>query len=126
MIDHHNNNNNNTNTSTNATPFDPLLENQDQELLFFKELGLRRYHRIQINTTKSKWIGSLLLIFSISFGLIFIYAAIISKLLPETGIGILDAIKNDEYFCYLIPLSIIPTYAVIYLNWVAITHFTHN
>ena len=101
-------------------------EQGDQELLLFKELGLRRYHRIQINGTKSKWIGSMILVFSISFGLIFLYSAIISKLLPDTGIEILDVIKNDYYFCYLIPLSIVPTYAVIYLNWVAITHFTQN
>jgi hypothetical protein len=102
-----------------------MKEEFDHELVF-KKLGLRRYHRIQINAGKTKWIGYVLLISSIGFGLLLFYAIILSKLLPETGIYALDAIKHDEYFCFLIPLAVVPTYIVIYLNWVAMTHFIQN
>ena len=61
-----------------------------------------------------------------AFGAIFLYTAIISKLLPDTGYFVIDFIKHDYYFCYLIPLSIVPTYAVVYLNWLAMRHFEQN
>jgi hypothetical protein len=37
-----------------------------------------------------------------------------------------DFIKYDEYFCYLLPLSILPTYLILYLNWLAMRHFEQN
>lgn len=98
----------------------------DREAALFRELGLRRQPSRFHFTSKTKWFGYLLLIGSLLFGFIFFYAAIFSKLLPDTGIYVLDVIKYDYYFCYLIPLSIIPTYAVIYLNWLSMNHFVQN
>jgi hypothetical protein len=96
-----------------------------EESSLFHELGLRRYHR-HVSTAKSKWTGYVLLLFSLSFGGAFLYASIISKALPDSGIYLIDAIKYDYYFCYLIPLAIIPTFLVIYLNWLTVSHFVQN
>jgi len=54
------------------------------------------------------------------------YAGVISKFLPDTGIILLDDIKYDYYYCYLVPLTILPTYMVIYLNWLSMKFFEFN
>lgn len=60
------------------------------------------------------------------FGVCFLYGAVLSKHIPQTNIYILDQMKKDAYFCYLIPLLIVPTYIVIYLNWLSMKLFQHN
>ena len=96
----------------------------DQEDLF-KELSLRRYSQMRI-TPSIRLFGYGLICSSIAFGVIFLYAILVAKLMPDTGYKILDWVKSDRYFCYLIPLAILPTYAIIYLNWLSITHFVRN
>ena len=91
-----------------------------------RELGLRRQSTRLHFTGRSKWIGYLLMGSSFFFGFLFFYAGFLSKIFPYTQIYILDQIKDDYYFCYLIPLSIIPTYMVLYLNWLSRVHFVQN
>ena len=62
----------------------------------------------------------------IFFGVSFVYAAFISKFMPDTGVLILDFIKEDFYFCYLFPLLLLPTYIVVYINWLAMKFFKNN
>lgn len=59
-------------------------------------------------------------------GAAYFYSAIISKFMPDTGFFILDAVKHDSYFCYLIPLMILPTLIVVYLQWLSMTLFQHT
>ena len=59
-------------------------------------------------------------------GAVYFYSAIISKFMPDTGYFILDAVKYDNYFCYLIPLMILPTLIVVYLQWLSMTLFQHT
>ena len=48
---------------------------------------------------------------------------VLSKLFPRTGIEILDAVREDRYYCFLIPLTIVPTMIAVYLNWVGMMFF---
>ena len=65
---------------------------------------------------------SAMLIFSIS-----LYAFIISKFfMPYTGNRILDWIKDDEYYCCLIPSTMISSVLFMYINWVAMKYFRHS
>jgi phosphatidylinositol glycan anchor class Y biosynthesis protein len=91
----------------------------------FKNLGLRHFGRMQVPQGIGNY-GRLITIGSIAIGLVFLYTALLSKLLPDTGFPAIDFIKHDYYFCYLLPLSIVPTYMVIYLNWLAMRHFEQN
>ena len=53
-----------------------------------------------------------------------LYAFVISKFfMPYTGNKILDWIKDDEYYCCLIPATIINTLIFTYFNWVAMKYF---
>ena len=70
--------------------------------------------------------GYILFFISISFFIISIYAIIISKKLSYTGNIYLDAIKDDEYYCYLLPLLIPITIIAVYLNWLGLKFFKHN
>ena len=97
-----------------------MMNNEDN----FKSLGLRNIFFIPKHS--SYYIGHTIIVFFVSIGCLFIYAAFISKLLPDTNNSFLDSIKHDYYFCYLIPLSILPTYSVLYLNWLAMRHFEQN
>lgn len=92
----------------------------------FDDLELRNIHDLKIENAHLGFYGYLIIAMSCFCGSLYLYAAFISKLLPDTGAVVLDMIKNDYYICYLIPLIIPPTYAVIYLNWLSIRHFEQN
>lgn len=68
----------------------------------------------------------LLILLSVLFGSFFIYAILVSKMTPESGIYILDLIKYDHYYCYILPLLIIPTYFMIYVYWLCYNLFENN
>jgi H+/Cl- antiporter ClcA len=70
--------------------------------------------------------GYVLFIFTIVSFVVFLYATIISKLLPDTNYKILIWIKYDHYYCWLIPTTIPVTYLFIYLNWMSLKFFRHN
>ena len=91
----------------------------------FQSLGLRHFGRLSL-PKNIDYYGYATTCFFAAIGIIYLYTAFVSKLLPDTGYFILDFFKYDYYFCYLFPLSIIPTYAVIYLNWLAMRHFEQN
>ena len=56
-----------------------------------------------------------------------LYAFIISKLfMPYTGNKILDWIKDDEYYCCLIPCTMLSTVIFMYFNWVSMKYFRHS
>mmetsp|Transcript_5628 Transcript_5628/g.5829 ORF Transcript_5628/g.5829 Transcript_5628/m.5829 type:complete len:103 (-) Transcript_5628:157-465(-) len=94
---------------------------------FFAELGLRDFssNKPQCNASH-QFYGFGAFLSSTLFGLLYLYAAFISKLLPHTGYIFLDFWKNDYYYCFLIPLLILPTFVVIYLNWLCMRCFEHN
>jgi phosphatidylinositol glycan anchor class Y biosynthesis protein len=98
------------------------LPSQEQ---LFKDLGLRHIAHMQVSPTL-RLKGFFIMFSSVILFFFFLYAVIISKLLPYTGWSLLDMVKDDHYFCYLMPLIILPTYSVIYLNWLAISHFQQN
>ena len=55
-----------------------------------------------------------------------IYALIVSKLfMPYTGHVVIDWIKDDEYYCVLIPILIPVTVVFMYLNWLSMKFFKH-
>ena len=54
------------------------------------------------------------------------YSILISKLLmPETGHIILDWIKNDMYYCCVVPCYIMCMLPIIYFNWASMKYFRH-
>lgn len=88
----------------------------------FKELGLRN----RISPVANVGIGLVVFLASILVGILYVYAAFVSKLLPETGIFLIDWIKQDTYFCYLIPLALPTAYVFIYINWLSLRVFENN
>ena len=108
--------------------------NQNEQLGRFEYLGLRNFskssgsgrHFDQQGTRVSLLMAYNIIILSIATVTVYIYAAFISKLLPDSGVWILDMLKKDSYFCYLIPLLVLPTYIVVYLNWLCMQIFQHN
>jgi phosphatidylinositol N-acetylglucosaminyltransferase subunit Y len=54
------------------------------------------------------------------------YAVVLSKILPRFDVWILDAIKDDEYYCILLPMTIVPSILVLYLNWLGMKFYRHN
>lgn len=90
-------------------------------------LGVRQLDKIHVQNYK--FLGTLcktIILVLVCGGTLFLYAAIISKFIPNTGNKFLDAIKRDVYFCYLLPLMTLPTIAVIYLKWLTMTLFKYN
>ena len=65
-------------------------------------------------------IGALIFIWST-------YSMIISILLmPYTGIHILDWIKDDEHYVFLVPSLVVTVMVFAYWNWVSMKFFRHN
>jgi len=89
----------------------------------FKELGLRGR---QPPAAANVWVALAVIFLSVSLGVLYVYAAFVSKLLPVTGIFLLDWIRQDTYFCYLIPLALPTSYIFIYVNWLSLRVFENN
>lgn len=109
-----------------AQPVSMLESEHDLEHLL-NNLHVRRIN--SINVTDFKHIEQkcrLTIVFSVVISLVYFYAAFISKMLPYTGYFILDSMKDDYYVCYLLPLMIVPTIVVVYLEWLSMTFFQHN
>lgn len=51
---------------------------------------------------------------------------LICKSFSESTNSFILTIQNDDYYCYLLVLMIIPTYAIIYLNWLCMKVFQTN
>ena len=55
------------------------------------------------------------------------YSMIISKIfMPYTGNKILDWIKDDEHYIFLVPSMVVTTMIFAYWNWVSMKFFRHN
>ena len=74
-----------------------------------------------------KLIGIQLVSGSVFLWGLLVYAIVISKSLPHTANGFITTnIRNDHYYCYLLPLAIPSTILFIYLNWVGMKFFRNN
>jgi hypothetical protein len=51
---------------------------------------------------------------------------VVAKFMPETGYPLLDFFRHDEYYCYVVPLTILPSLIALYLNWVSIEFYKHG
>jgi hypothetical protein len=50
----------------------------------------------------------------------------LAKAMPATGLGVLDFLRDDYYYAYLLPLCIPTTILGMYLNWVSMKIFRSN
>lgn len=92
-----------------------------------KSLGVRDLNKVRLDDINYlKQVCKATIILTVLILCIFIYSSILSKYLPDTGNVILDWIKYDQYFCYLLPLLVLPTLAVVYLSWLSLSLFNHN
>ncbi len=108
------------NTTINSLPTTRLRSEA-----MFTRLGLRHFGRLHYSY-QSKYYGYVMMAISIIIGFIFLFATIVSKHIPETGMITIDSIRDDRYFCYLIPLSLLPTFFTRYVSWLAKQHFHQN
>jgi hypothetical protein len=73
---------------------------------------------------------------SLLFLSFFLYSIVLAKLLPlpsssslepsERRRGWMDLVRDDEYFCLLLPLTLAPATVLGYLNWLAIEFYRAN
>lgn len=61
--------------------------------------------------------GYLILVATFITFVVSLYAILISDFVPLTGNRILDAIKEDQYYCLLVPISIPVTVYTVFFNW---------
>ncbi len=79
------------------------------------------------------WLGGWVIVLgSLLFLSFFLYSIVLAKLLPtgpSDGERIrrwMDLVRDDEYFCLLVPLTLAPATVLGYLNWVAIEFYRAN
>lgn len=53
------------------------------------------------------------------------YTIMVAKFIPMTGVPLLDFFREDHYFCYLLPLTFVPTFALLYFNWITLELYKH-
>ena len=54
------------------------------------------------------------------------YSIVISKLImPRTGHALLDWVKDDTYYCCIIPCYFGCMLPFVYLNWLSMKYFRH-
>ncbi|KAJ1652439.1 hypothetical protein IWQ61_007227 [Dispira simplex] len=75
--------------------------------------------------TTQAW-GYILLFSTFMFFVVGMYTTVVAKLLPATGNRILDAIRTDHYYCYLVPLTLTVAFYTVIWNWLGMKIFRHN
>ena len=66
------------------------------------------------------------LVFSLASLLVLFYWLVLSKVLPPTGNRLLDWMRDDYYYCVLVPLTLPVTVVAMYLSWFTKMLFRHN
>jgi len=52
---------------------------------------------------------------------------VVSKMLPPTGNALIEAMRVDEYYCILVPLTLLPVSLLAnHLRWFSNALFQHN
>ncbi|KAH9741444.1 hypothetical protein KPL70_002634 [Citrus sinensis] len=74
--------------------------------------------------TSTFW-GWFFIVIGSAFFLGFLFAAIISKLLPLSNNPLLSAIQNDRYYCFLVPLTLPIIVVAVYFHWLSMKLFKH-
>lgn len=69
--------------------------------------------------------GSIFIVFGFISFVGFFYAAILSKLLPQSENIFLSAIQNDRYYCLLVPLTLPVLVVAVYFHWLSMKLFKH-
>lgn len=52
-----------------------------------------------------------------------VYATLLAKAMPETGLRLLDAMREDTYFCHLLPTLVPSLIAFRYWGWFSMALF---
>ncbi|WCJ38969.1 hypothetical protein M5689_019996 [Euphorbia peplus] len=55
----------------------------------------------------------------------FLFAAVVSKLLPLSDNPIISSIQNDRYYCFLVPLTLPVLVVAVYFHWLSMKLFKH-
>ena len=97
----------------------------DSALLQSARVQPTRQERVR-QQARTRALGIGLLVATCAAFLLFFYAGFVSKVLPPTGVSLLDAMRDDWFYCYLVPLVGPTTFIAVYMNWVAMKFFRHN
>ncbi|KAI5065695.1 hypothetical protein GOP47_0020390 [Adiantum capillus-veneris] len=81
-------------------------------------------HRSRSSPHLLMW-GSFLISIGILSFLAFLYAVVLSKLLPSSRVPFLTALENDWYYCLLVPLTGPVVIIAVYLHWLSMKLFKH-
>ena len=79
------------------------------------------------NNEMNELLGYILILLGAIVFIMSTYSMIIAKIfMPYTGNRILDWVKDDEHYVFLIPSMIVTIMLFAYWNWVSMKFFRHN
>ncbi|KAF8009231.1 hypothetical protein BT93_J0274 [Corymbia citriodora subsp. variegata] len=55
----------------------------------------------------------------------FAYAAVASKLLTPSDNAVVAAVRDDRYYCFLVPLTLPILVVAVYFHWLSMKLFKH-
>lgn len=107
-----------TPSGSSPSPMNPLLAHQSRASYDSGVLTPLRYLDKSQEPDMTWIMGLMLLIATYVMFVASMYAIIVSKIMPVTGNKVLDWIKDDRYYCYLVPLTFVPvTLTAVTWNW---------
>lgn len=109
-----------TNENTEEYEAKPVIQRRKQSELYEK----RSEPFVDNNVTQT--IGFTLLAFGCLLFIGVFYSILIAPFLGDSGHVLLDFVKNDNYYCCLVPFMIPTAFAFAYSNWVSIKFFRHT
>ncbi|GLT82148.1 hypothetical protein SLE2022_005580 [Rubroshorea leprosula] len=56
---------------------------------------------------------------------VFVFAAVVSKLLPPSNNPVIAAVQKDRYYYLLVPLTLPVLVVAIYFHWLSMKLFKH-
>ncbi|KAF2073791.1 hypothetical protein CYY_004885 [Polysphondylium violaceum] len=109
-------------TTPSSTPAPPTINAAAPVRKKYKPM--QRYNTV--NHDRTAFYGWIILFCTFIFFISSTYCLFFSKLLPDTGNKVLDFIKYDWYYCFLVPVLIPVTIITVYFNWLSLKFFRHN
>lgn len=135
---------NSSNANTNADNNDPRSMDYISHLVYHQQSQLAMLHskhtnypypliktpplpidRASVAADEFKW-GVILIIMAILIFVVTMYTMVLSKFLPTWGSPVLQAIKDDTYYCFLLPVAYPAFLFFHWISWFSLKFFRHG
>ncbi|GAV65053.1 hypothetical protein CFOL_v3_08568 [Cephalotus follicularis] len=108
-----------------AIAVDPPSSYREESPPLHSYRKMKKWFPPQFNFYKPMCCGWSFTIAGIFSLIVFLFTAIISKLVPLSNNPVISAVQTDRYYCFLVPLTLPVLAVAAYFHWLSMKLFKH-